>query len=102
MFEPGDVVECVDASPIGAPGPHFAKPCGLTVGALYTIDIFYPARQPARRLGFKWGIDCVELREVAHPDPRFAFPAGRFRLVKRRDADLIAKLMGAPVPKRVH
>jgi len=86
MFEPGDMVECVDAGPIRARGPSKNRPSGLVAGAIYTVA--------CERM---WGALCVELHEVRHPDPDGAFIATRFRLLKRRDPDLLEKLLREPV-----
>jgi hypothetical protein len=93
VFEPGDQVECVNAGPIQAPGRFKGHPSGLTLGAIYTVKEFHP-------LGTIPGLlmDGLEVREVAHPDPRMVFPAARFRLLKRRDPEFMAQLLHEPVP----
>ncbi|HLZ77059.1 hypothetical protein [Phenylobacterium sp.] len=94
MFEPGDMVECVKAGPIQAPGPFKGQPSGLTQGAIYTVKEFHP-------VGTIPGltVDGLEVREAAHPDPRMVFPAYRFRLLKSRDPEFMAELLRAPAPK---
>ena len=84
MFEPGDLVECVDAGPILAPGRFQGHASGLTQGAIYTVKAFHPKGT----VPMLW-VDGLEVREVAHPDPRLVFPAYRFRLLKRRDPELM-------------
>jgi hypothetical protein len=96
MFKPGDMVECVDATPLAAPGPHFGKPCGLSLGGVYTVSAFYPKGAPHKIPGHVWGADFVDLHEVAHPDPNWAFVATRFKLLKRHDPGLLARLLGEP------
>lgn len=93
MFEPGDLVECVDAGPIKAPGPFKGRPSGLVLASIYTVTAFHPAgTRPVLT------VDGVEVREAAHPDPRLVYPAYRFRLLKRRDPELVASLLREPVP----
>jgi hypothetical protein len=93
VFEPGDLVECVDAGPILAPGPFRGHPSGLTLGSIYTVTMFYP-------VGAHPGMttDALDVREAAHPDPRFTYPAMRFRLLKRRDPEFMAQFLREPVP----
>jgi len=88
MFEPGDIVECVDAGPIRARGPFINYPSGLSAGAIYTVA--------SERV---WGAPCIELHEVRHPDPKGAFIVTRFRLLKRRDPELLEKLLNEAVPE---
>ncbi len=88
MFEPGDMVECVDAGPIRARGPFQNRPSGLTVGAIYTV-----ARERM------WGAPCIDLYEVRHPDPLGSYIVTRFRLLKRRDPKLLEKLLRDPAPE---
>jgi hypothetical protein len=97
MFGPGDIVECVDARPLQAPGRHFGKASGLSLGGLYTVRAFYPQGSPHKMIGAIWGADFVDLHEVRHPDPMWAFAAARFKLLKRRDPEFLATLMGEPV-----
>jgi hypothetical protein len=94
VFAPGDLVECVKAGPILAPGRFMGRPSGLTKGAIYTVKEFHPAGT-VRALT----VDGLEVHEVAHPDPRLVFPAYRFRLLKRRDPELMEALMQQPVSK---
>ncbi len=98
MFEPGAPVESVDAGPILAPGPFHGLPSGRSLGALYKVAAFYPGGSPGRAAGLCWRMDCFDLRESAHPDPRWAFPARRFRPVKPGDPEVMSRLLGA-VPK---
>jgi hypothetical protein len=97
MFGPGDIVECVDASPLQAPGPHFGKASGLSLGGVYTVSAFYLKGSPHKIVGRAWGADFVDLQEIAHPDPQWAYIATRFRPLKRRDPELMSRLMGEPI-----
>jgi hypothetical protein len=99
MFQPGDVVECVDAGPLRIPAPYYGRPSGLSLGAVYIIHAYYPAGAAARRRpGANWREPCVDLKEVPHPHPHGAFLARRFRLLKRHDPGLINRLLYEPVP----
>jgi hypothetical protein len=99
MFQPGDVVECVDAGPLRIPAPYYGRPSGLSLGAVYIIQAYYPAGAAARRRpGANWREPCVEIKEVPHPHPHGAFLARRFRLLKRHDPGLINRLLYEPVP----
>jgi len=94
MFDPGDQVECVDAGPILALGRFRGHPSGLTQGSIYTVKEFHPKGTIPGLT-----VDGLEVREVAHPDPRMVFPARRFRLLKRRDPEFMAHLLHEPAPK---
>jgi hypothetical protein len=96
MFGPGDIVECIDTRPLQAPGPYFGRACGLSLGGVYTVSAIYPQGSPHKIVGKVWGADFVDLQEVAHPDPQWAYIATRFRLLKRRDPELMSKLIGEP------
>jgi hypothetical protein len=97
MLQPGDVVECIEAGPLqrGSP-PRPGGPSGLTLGALYTIVAVFPAAALRPASGRTWGVDHVHVREVCHPDPRGAYAARRFRLLKRYDPELMLGLARRP------
>lgn len=90
MFQPGDVVECVEAGPLqrGRP-PRPGGPSGLTLGVVYTISAIFPKDMPRPGQRRLWGVDHVHVREVVHPDPRGAYAARRFRLPKSYDPELM-------------
>ena len=98
MFKPGDVVECIEAGLLQVRPPSKGAPLGLVLGALYTVAGVYPKGTPRRGPDPVWRIDHVDLREVRHPHAFGAYAARRFRLLKRKDPDLLERLMRAPAP----
>lgn len=98
MFEPGDIVECVDAGPFAPSGRvRVHMPCPYALGGIYVIERFWPAGSKPRFTedGVWIAGDVQEWRVV--PGARSAVRATRFRLLKRRDPDLIRKLMSEPI-----
>ena len=100
MFEPGDIVECVR-------GPMARVVKGrdgrLPIGSVWTVEEYRPVgsspdgqhiiRHPTLAIH---GHDCSFLREEVG---WFWGPyADRFRLLKRRDPDLMRKLLTEPLP----
>jgi hypothetical protein len=95
QFQPGDMVECVDAAPMAQ-----AYPAGLIVGALYTVRDIYLKNVFADG-SEKAGCGLVLEEPSAAWTTWCGLPGGwnavRFRKIYRPSADLIAKLLAEPV-----
>ena len=91
MFEPGDIVECVRNN-----GPYSSKE--LVRGAIYTVEWFcacgdnLPCGSPS-------DVDAVGVKEASGLDRggwETGWDSSLFRLLKRRDPDMMHRLLHEP------